>query len=172
MPPPNMSRLHWSPVEPSWIVSGGLVLLAVLPHQVPVAGRGVLRHPVGALLFTAVAAFVFWKTPVLGVAMLLFLAGVILMPSHEPFAATNLNKDKVTQKQNRWYQEEVLSEDPHGIQDLAEDNLTYDEVTRQDSTPWQDEATLGVKPLAIQEKVLSAVPEYDEGSGSTSYGHH
>jgi len=129
---------------------------------VPASGRLFLRHPVGGLLFAAAATFVFWKTPVLGIAMYIFLAGIILMHDREPFA-TNLNKDKVMKNQ-RWFEEEVLSEDPHGIQERSDDNLTYDEVTAQDSKQWQDESMLGVKPLAIQEKILSMVPEYDDGS--------
>ena len=168
VPPP---RLHWSPVAPSWIVSGALVVLAVLPHQVPRAGRRFIRHPVGALLFAALSAFVAWKKSVLGMAMFIFLAGIVISgkQTNEPFAAKTLNKDSV-RKPHRWFEEEVMSEDPHGIQERTENPvLNYDEVSDHESDPWYGERVLDEKPEAIQEKPVSGSVEYDEGR--SSYGH-
>ena len=172
MPPPNLPRLHWSPVEPSWIVSVGLVILAALPHQIPATGRRVLSHPIGAILFAALSTYVAWKAPVLGAAMFIFLAGVILQARRqqtEPFVTKNLNKDRV-KKPHTWLGEEVLAEHPTAIQQRTEDPaISYDEVIDHDAPPWEGEAALDEHPLAIQDKPVGRVPEYDEGGAS--YGH-
>lgn len=173
MQPPPHNRLHWSPMEPSWIVSLALIVLAVLPHQIPESGRHVLEHPIGTLLFVTLAAWVTWKVPVLGAAMFLFLAGVRLHgPARlEPFAATNLNKERVPKPERRWLGEELMSEEPHAIQERTENpNLSYDKVTDQESEQWLDERMLDEHPYAIQDKAVGTVPEYDEGGAS--YGHH
>ena len=171
MPPPNLPRLHWSPVEPSWIVSTGLVILAVLPHQIPATGRRVIEHPIGSLLFAALSAYVAWKLPVLGAAMFIFLAGLVLHKSAEPFAANNLNKDKLTKRErHRWEGEVMLEEKPKAVQTKTEDpNMSYDEITDVESEPWQGEQVLDEQPHAIQDRRVGQVPEYDEGGAS--YGH-
>jgi hypothetical protein len=153
-------------------VSLALIVLAVLPHQIPESGRHVLEHPIGTLLFASVAAWVTWKVPVLGAAMFLFLAGVRLHgPARlEPFAATNLNKERVPTPERRWLGEELMSEEPHAIQERTENpNLSYDKVTDQESEQWLDERMLDEHPYAIQDKAVGTVPEYDEGGAS--YGH-
>jgi hypothetical protein len=76
-------RLHWIPVCPSWIVSAGIVLLAVLPHKIPVTGRRVLGHVTTRLLFAAAAIYVWLLKPVLGTAMLILLASLVMMPEAE-----------------------------------------------------------------------------------------
>jgi len=166
--PPNLPRLHWAPVEPSWIVSIGLVILAVLPHQIPESGRRILEHPNGSLLFAALSAYVAWLSPVLGAAMFIFLAGIILhaAPLAEHFAATNLNKDRIRKSGvHKWLGEEVLSENPKAIQErTANPVISYDEVP--DGEQWHDEDVLGEHPHAIQERAVGPVPEYDEGSRS------
>jgi hypothetical protein len=174
MPPPNLPRLHWAPVEPSWIVSVGLIVLAVLPHQIPKIGREAINHPIGRLLFAAASAAVAYMKPVLGAAMFIFMAGIILHESsgtptfNETFAATNLNKDIVNMKEKRrWFDEEVLSENPKAIQEKTENPvMSYDEIVDHDAEPWQSEHAA---PHAIQEKAVAVVPEYDEGG--SSYGH-
>ena len=171
-PPPQVLRLHWSPVEPSWIVAIGLIVLAALPHQIPQTGRRVLHHPIGAMLFAALSAYVAWQVPVLGAAMFILLAGVTMHtePHHEHFAAINLNKDKIRTKQvHKWLDEDVLSEDPHGIQERTENPvISYDEVTENQAEPWHDERVLDEQPHGIQEKAVGSVPEYDEGGASYS----
>lgn len=166
MPPPPPLRLHWSPVEPSWIVSAGLVVLAVLPHQVPPSGRRVLEHPLGGLLFAALSAYVAWRIPVLGAAMFIFLAGIVLHPRpKEPFTAMILNKDPV-QRRHRWMNEEVLNEDPHGVQERTENPvLNFDEVMDDQVQQWHGEQELGEHPHAIQDKAVPNVPEYDDARG-------
>lgn len=172
MPPPALPHLHWSPVAPSWIVSIGLVILAALPHQIPAAGRRVLAHPIGAIVFAAVSIYVGWKIPVLGAAMFIFLSGILLDRRQvESFSATNLYKEKVQSKQKHtWFDEKLLAENPKAIQQRTENPaMTYDEIVDHDTTPWQGEAALDEHPVAIQEKPVGTVPEYDEGGAS--YGH-
>ena len=164
--PPMMPRLHWSPVEPSWIVSVGLIVLAVLPHQIPATGRRVLEHPIGSLLFAALSVFVAWQIPVLGAAMFIFLAGIILHARpREHFSASNLNNDKVPKKEkNRWLDEQVLMEEPEAVQVKTEDPvIQYDKVSEEESAPWFDEGILHEKPHGIQEKPVGDVLEFDEG---------
>ncbi len=163
-PPPQPIRLHWIPVEPSWLVAGGLVLLGSLPHQVPAAGQRMLSSPIGALLFAALAAWVAWRAPVLGAAMFIFLAGVVIAgrSERESFAgrAEVLNKDKVTKKQ-RWFVEDTLEEKPKGIQDRTEGPaLTFDDIDHPHT--WEVEQALEENPVAIQERPVPELPEYDE----------
>jgi len=120
-------------------------------------------------VFAALSAYVAWKLPVLGAAMFIFLAGVVLHAHPiEPFAATNLNKDRV-QRKNKWLDEEVLMEDPHGIQERTENPvLSFDEVMDDQVDQWHGEGALNEHPHAIQDKAVPRVPEYDEGG--SSYG--
>ena len=171
MQPPPPPRLHWIPVEPSWIVAAGLIILAALPHKVPATGRYILRHPVGAVLFAGLSIAVTMKVPVLGVAMLLFLAGVWFMRTSrvETFTPTVLNKDQVQtsvkkssqRARNRWFEEEVLSEDPLAVQERTDNpTLTYDEV--EGSGQWWAEEVLDETPLAIQERGVSTEADSDD----------
>ena len=175
IPPPILPRLHWSPIAPSWIVSIGLVLLAALPHQIPVAGRSVLTHPIGAIAFAAISSYVAWMAPVLGAAMMIFLAGILMDTMRrrrtEPFAATNLYKERVQDRQkHRWFGEEILAEHPKAVQQRTENpTMTYDEIVDHETPLWQDELMLNEHPVGIQEKPVGTVPEYDEGGAS--YGH-
>jgi hypothetical protein len=177
--PTPVHRPHWIPVEPSWIVAIGLIVLAVLPHQVPRAGRIVLQHPIGAILFAVLSAWVATKIPVLGAAMLIFLAGVYLSSASaiEGFAPMVLNKDSVQKppeqkKPNRWLNEEILSEIPDAIQERSDNTyLNYDAVTDQESGTWSAEDMLGETPIGIQERVIANEPEYDDVGSSFGFNH-
>jgi hypothetical protein len=168
-------RLHWSPVEPSWIVAIGLILLAVLPHQIPRIGRSILRHPAGALAFAVIAAFVTYKVPVLGAAMFLFLAAVLLAATTtEYFAPMVLNKEEIDKKEKkqRWLNEEILSELPDAIQEKSDSTyLNYDKVTEQESGQWAAEDMLDEHPVGIQDRTISTDPEYDTSSSRSSMSH-
>jgi hypothetical protein len=160
-PPPSVLRPHWIPFEPAWIVIGGLVLLAVLPHQVPRTGRRLLGNWIGVLLGLALVAwlFLYAKTPVLAIALLLFIAGVhISTHLKEGFhSAPILVKDQVPSKKPRWFQEEVMSEDPHGIQERTEEGgFLVDEIV-SDGNKWEVESVLGEEPTAIQERPVAAM---------------
>jgi hypothetical protein len=152
-------RLHWIPVCPSWIVSAGIVLLAVLPHKIPVYGRRLLGHATTRLLFAAAAIYVWMLKPVLGTAMLILLASLTLLPEAEaePFTTSiiNLNHDRVKSGSNKWLVEDTLAEKPHGIQDrTADSNLTYDEIP-DESLTWHSEKVLDEHPTAIQDKPVA-----------------
>jgi len=181
-PVPSPHRPHWIPVEPSWIVAVGLVTLAVLPHQVPRAGRLILQHPIGAILFAVLSAWVTTKIPVLGAAMLIFLASIYLASTSvtkdiEGFAPLVLNKDSVQKapehkKSNRWLNEEILSEIPDAIQERSDNTyLNYDAVTEQESGTWSAEDILGETPTGIQERVIANEPEYDDSGASFGSSH-
>lgn len=174
--PPQPLRLHWSPVEPSWIVAIGLILLAVLPHQIPRIGRSILRHPAGALAFAVIAAFVAYKVPVLGAAMFIFLAAVLLAvpAAAENFVPMVLNKEEVdkNQKKQRWLNEEILSELPDAIQEKSDSTyLNYDRVTEQEAGQWAAEDILDEHPIGIQDRTISTDPDYDTNSSRSSIGH-
>lgn len=164
-PPPPL-RLHWMPVEPSWLVATGIVVLASLPHQVPEYGRRVLRTHLGAMMFAAASTAVFFLKPILGVAMILLLASLLIKQESETFVAQILIKDKA--RANRWYQEDVMMEEPQMIQERTSDHgFTVDEVTDQDAKPWFGEAAMDETPKAIQERSVGvsdpSVTEYDRG---------
>ena len=157
-PPPQPPRLHWIPVNPSWIVSIGLIILAALPHNVPEFGRRLLSDTIVRVLFAGAAIYIGLMNPVLGTAMLIFLASTVLFPITEGFVIANLNKDRIQrEKRKDWLVEELMSEDPHGIQDLtSETNLNFDSVP-ENKPSWIIEKILGEHPTAIQDK---PVPEF------------
>jgi hypothetical protein len=135
-PPPQPHRLHWIPVEPSWLVSAGLVVLAVLPHQVPATFRRAIKAPLGAMLFAAATAWVWMLKPVLGIAMAIFLAAIVIYETssaaggYEPSllekrwaesrhtsymehfsnSTPTLVRDHVQKNAHRWYQEVAMQE--------------------------------------------------------------
>jgi hypothetical protein len=99
------------------------------------------------------------KTPVLAIALLLFIAGVhISTHLKEGFhSAPILVKDQVPSKKPRWFQEEVMSEDPHGIQERTEEGgFLVDEIV-SDGNKWEVESVLGEEPTAIQERPVAAM---------------
>jgi hypothetical protein len=139
----------------------------VLPHQVPAYIRGFLGSAGGALLYAGATAYLFMKSPVLAVAMALLFVGVWTYnrsPVEQFTASLNLVKDRVDvqERRRRWFQEEVLSEDPHGIQDRTENpDLLYDEVSDQERHPWLSEEALNEHPQAIQDRPVPAASDYD-----------
>ena len=183
---PQPNRLHWIPVEPSWLVSGGLAVLAVMPHQIPVTARQFIRNPVGALLVITLAAWLFNQSPVLAVAVLLLVAGVWTMPSasepfqsavsglyrqalssagREPFVASPvLNKDTVSTKR-RWLSELTMSEEPAVIQERTDaPAILKDEVGHEEAKPWFGESVMDEHPAGIQERAV-AWRDYDDDGG-------
>jgi hypothetical protein len=173
-------------VEPSWLVSGGLAVLAVMPHQIPLAARQVIRNPVGAILAVTMAAWLSHQSPVLAIALLLLIAGVWTMPfasepfqsavsglykqasssaGHEPFvSSTVLNKDIVNRKR-RWLGELIMSEEPSVIQERTDaPAILKDEVGHEEAKPWFGESAMGEHPAGIQERPV-AWRDYDEDGG-------
>ena len=161
--PPPPVKLNWSPVEASWIVSIALVILAVLPHQIP----NTLTHPLSVIVIAVTGLFVCWLKPVLGVAMLMMCVGIVVLRLSqqksvkiEPFASLNLNSDPVVKhKRHLWLEDEMLFETPEAIQTLTEEpNLMVDSVTSHElHTPWGDEHQMGEHATSIQTKGVGYV---------------
>jgi len=172
MQAPNLPPLrhHWMPVHPSWAIAAILVLLAALPHQIPVFIRYPLHTVVGAVVFAAVSVAVGMKVPVLGMALLIFLTGIW---SHAPplngaelFSAPVLNKDKIRHGTHLWLSEEVMHKQPVAIQERTKGAaLTIDEVPDHEQQ-WAVESALDEHPEAIQERPVTSTFEYDEPSSS------
>jgi hypothetical protein len=136
-----------------------------MPHKVPVHG---LRHPLGFLLAAAAAAWLLTKHTVLGIAALLLIVSVPLHGAVEGFVnPPMLLKDVVKsskQRPARWFQEDVMSEEPTMIQERTEEsNLLHDVVSPDErATVWYDEEALQQSPSAIQERALSESDRYPE----------
>lgn len=159
-------KLHWSPVEASWIVSGSLIILAVLPHQVPAVGRAILQSWVGGLAFAGLSLWVAAQKRVLGTAMLILLVGVIVdgylfhPKGSEGFwnQQASIQKDRVAESQInpfRWFEEQVLQIAPKSVQ-VRSDNpdLLFDKVTSANrGARWLDERELGENPRAVQARM-------------------
>jgi hypothetical protein len=168
-PPQNPVKLHWIPVEPSWLVSAGLILLAALPHQIPAYIRTFLLSSAGALLYAGAAAWTLYKKPVLGIAMFLLIIGLRLTTGSEGFLAPILNKDPVQpqQRKQKWLQEEITAEEPHVIQERTDNEaITFDEVSPEErEANWYSESALDEHPLAIQERPVHSGIDYDHDGG-------
>ena len=165
MPPPP--RLHWMPVNPSWLVAAGICVGAALPQNIPAAFRRFIVHPIGAVALFIVAGWLMsGPSPVLAVSLLLLFGSVSLIRT-EPFQAVILNKDKIADKGQRWLSEEILHEEPEGIQERTEEpQLLLNRVTPDEQHPWESETTLNEHTSAIQERPISAPIEYDESNNS------
>lgn len=144
-------------------MSAGLIVLAVLPHQVPSAFRRAMHAPLGAVLFAAATAWVWMLKPVLGTAMAIFLAAIVMYQSrHASYMESFTNstpalvRDHVQKNAHRWYQEVAMQEKPKVIQErTGGGRIQVDTVLESDATPWHDEPEGA--PIAIQERT---VPEH------------
>jgi hypothetical protein len=167
--PPPAHRLHWSPVAPSWIVAGGLVVLAAMPHKLPPHFRAFVRQPLGFLLAAAAVAWLTTKHVVLGAACAMLILSVVIHGVAEGFVnPTILIKDAVKkpkeEKPRRWYEEAVMAEEPTMIQDRTEDNtFLHDELSPEEkAVAWHDEEILHQSPYAIQERGVPDTDRYPE----------
>ena len=162
-PGPIAMRLHWIPIPASWLISIGCILLASLPHQIPAYIRVALLNPIGAIAFVAAAAWTAIRVPHLGFAMLVLLAGLWLTGrSIESFENPFMIKDTVTQKKNRWLQEDIMTEDPHSIQErTGSPTITQDEVTGPETQQWFSEEVLDEHPTIIQERPVWTGYDYE-----------
>lgn len=146
-PPPI--RLHWFPVRPVWIVSAAIIVLAALPHQLPVPVSYGLQTTAGAILFAAASAAVAWKEPVLGAAMFMLLATTYMRSYIEGFSL-NITQDYVDTKKRRWGAEKALNEKPDIIQTKTQSSMTREHVTPDDADQWFGEETLGENTIEFQ----------------------
>jgi hypothetical protein len=141
-------KLHWFPIEPSWIIAIVIVILAALPHQLPVSLG--LRTNIGRIGMLLISIAVGWKKPVLGVALFILLLSTNMSDYIEGFAQ-NITRDRVNKK-GLWYSEEVMHEVPTTIQEKTDSLLVQDHVTEQNAGPWFGESSLGENPQGIQER--------------------
>ena len=167
---PPINRIHWIPVEPSWLVSVGIIILAVLPHQLPRSLTRGLQTNLGGILFAAASLYIFWLKPVLGTSLLLLLAAIRSATYLEGFVATpTITKDPV-EKRQKWLVEEVMDEDPSGIQERTEGpGILYDAVKQNHR--WGSEEALDEHPEGIQDRPIGSSP-IEETSRSSSYMSH
>jgi len=150
-------QLQWAPISPSWLVSIGIVVFAVLPHKIPLIGIQMLTHTTTRLLLAAAAAYIWVLKPVLGTALIL--------PNVESFSSdlVNLTYDPVQKNPTlkRWLVEDVLVENPRGIQErTSETNINYDEVPEEGAI-WESERIMNEHPTAIQDKPVPSATEND-----------
>ena len=157
-PTPVAHRLHWIPVAPSWLIAGGIVLLAAMPHKVPAAFRSLTATPLGSAALLGLSAWIWTLKPVLGIALALLTASLYIRSRHEGFlSAPVLIKDRVRKDGPKWIGEELMSEDPHTIQERTEEpNLLVDEVSGEETRPWFAESSLGESSEAIQERPVAS----------------
>lgn len=154
-------RLHWIPVAPSWLIAGGIVLLAAMPHKVPASFRSLIATPLGSIVLMGLSAWLWTLKPVLGIALALLTASLYIRSRTEGFiGAPVLIKDRVRKDSAKWVGEDIMSEDPHTIQERTEEpNLLIDEVSGEETRPWFAESSLGEASEAIQERpVASYIP--------------
>lgn len=154
-PAPVAPRLHWIPVKPSWLVAGAIVLLAAMPQKLPEKARTLVATPLGLIIVVGLAAWIWTMSPTLGTSLLLLIASVYIRSRVEGFmTAPVLIKDRVRKDSSKWLVEDIMSEDPHGIQERTEEpNLLIDEVGDDaEAHPWFVENTLGEATEAIQDR--------------------
>jgi hypothetical protein len=115
--------------------------------------------------------FIFWKKPVLGTALLLLLAAVRSASYLEGFVAMpTITKDSVG-KTKKWLVEEVMDEDPSGIQERTEGpGILYDAVKQNHR--WGSEEALDEHPEGIQDRPVGSSPIEDTSRPSSSYMSH
>jgi hypothetical protein len=160
------------PVNPSWLVSAGLVLLAALPHQIPSTGRRILHSGLGAVTFAVAAAWVTTKVPVLGIAMMILLAGVWFhgpqlgeegFAQHGHAALTYKRPQAAEGFARHGHAELTLNGriDREGFQTI----LNKDRV--KSGTQWHVETALKETPKGIQDRTydpaihLDEIPDHD-----------
>lgn len=140
-------KLHWFPMEPTWIVSLGIVVLAALPHQLPIPVSFGLRTTLGRILGIGLAAGIGYYKPVLGMALLFLLVTTNMSEYVEGYSG--ITKDKI-KKSGTWFSEDVMGETPEAIQERSDEIISSDDV--QGSNRWYEESTMDEFPKAIQER--------------------
>jgi hypothetical protein len=159
-------RLQWSPVAPSWIIAGGVIVLAAMPHKLSPHFRAFVRQPLGFMLAAAATAWLLTKHVVLGIACAMLILSVVIHRAVEGFANPPiLIKDVIkrplsNKQQQHWFEESVMEEEPAMIQDRTEESTFLQDIVSPEerATTWYDEQALHQNPLAIQER---GVPETD-----------
>lgn len=154
---PVVHKIHWTPIPPSWLVAISIVLLAAMPQKVPASFRTLLATPLGSTVLLGLSAWLWYLKPALGIALALLTVSIYIRSRNEGFlSGPVLIKDRVRKDASKWLGEEIMSEDPHIIQERTEEpNLLVDEVSGEESRPWFVESTLGESSEAIQERPIA-----------------
>jgi hypothetical protein len=143
-------------MEPIWMVSVAIIILAALPHQLPIPMTWGLRTNIGRILGLVLALATGYHRPILGMAIAILLISTNMSEYVEGFTQS-ISKDRVERKQ-RWTSEEIMLEEPEAIQERSETMLLKDTVTAQDAKPWEDERTLDINPKGVQERTSPDLP--------------
>ena len=146
------------------MVAFAIVILAALPHQLPIPMSWGLRTNIGRILGLVVAVATGYHKPVLGMALAILLISTNMSDYVEGFSLNegsslnegyqSISKDNVDRK-HRWTSEKIMLNEPEAIQERSDSILRKDIVTDQDAQPWEDERTLGEKPTGIQERAMT-----------------
>lgn len=142
------------------MVAVAIIVIAALPHQIPIPVSWGLRTSIGRILGLATSVAVAYYKPVLGMALGILMVSTNVSNYVEGFGSLKegyqtITKDKV-EKKNRWISEKIMFEEPEAIQERSESVLLKDAVTNQDAKPWLGERTLGEEPKGIQERSMPA----------------
>ncbi len=149
------------------MVAVAIIVIAALPHQIPIPVSWGLRTSIGRILGLATSVAVAYYKPVLGMALGILMVSTNVSNYVEGFSSLKegfgslkegyqtITKDKV-EKKNRWISEKIMFEEPEAIQERSESVLLKDAVTNQDAKPWLGERTLGEEPKGIQERSMPA----------------
>jgi hypothetical protein len=146
-------------MEPSWMIAVAIVIIAALPHQLPIPISWGLKTPIGRMLGLVVSVAVAYYKPVLGMALAILFISTNISKYVEGFSSRNegftqsITKDKV-EKKHLWKSEEVMLEEPEAIQERSETVLLKDMVTDQDAQPWLGERIMGEEPKGVQERSM------------------
>jgi len=162
------------PVNPSWLIAGGICVLAALPKNIHPVGCNIILHPIGALILLCISAWLIsGPSPVLGVSLILLLGSVALavaggsgfMKSTEGFKGSEVLRKSEVKSNKRWFAESCLDEIPEEIQQRTEEpQFLVDRVTQSGS--WEAERALDEKPMIIEDTPVARPPEYDNSTNS------
>ena len=138
-------NLHWFPISPTWIVSLCIVIVAALPHQIPLTFG--LTTVWGTLLGISATILIGYYRPILGVAIALLIVSKHVSEYIEGFTqpiTTNL-----VDKKHKWESELKI---PDQIQEKTDTILVTD--MNRDKHIWQSEDLMDDPIFGIQERVL------------------
>ena len=90
------------------MVSVAIIILAALPHQLPIPMTWGLRSNIGRILGLVLALATGYHRPILGMAIAILLISTNMSEYVEGFTQS-ISKDRVERKQ-RWTAEEIMLE--------------------------------------------------------------
>lgn len=162
------------------MVAVAIVIIAALPHQLPIPVSWGLKTPIGRMMGLVVSIAVAYYKPVLGMALAILFISTNVSKYVEGFTVNegsslnegftqSISKDKV-EKNHRWISEKIMLEEPEAIQERSESVLLKDTVTDQDAQPWLGERIMGKEPKGIQERSMQTYAFQESEPPQTKYG--